>query len=110
MFVMLYKPDSSNAPIGDDQVLNKCEVHNSDGRKRLDSCRQGSNDLSSCRVTMGMQHSSLAVRAFPGKCYTAVAMGWDGVLHPCWTDFRGKPGVTSPNQDAYTAAVFGDQN
>ena len=42
--------------------------------------------------------------------YTAVAMGFDGVLHPCWTDFRGKPGVTSPNQDAYTAAVFGDQN
>jgi len=42
--------------------------------------------------------------------YTAVAMGWDGVLHPCWTDFRGKPGVTSPNQDAYTAAVFGDDN
>src|SRR4051812_4761285 len=42
--------------------------------------------------------------------YTAVAMGFDGVLHPCWTDFRGKPGVTSPNQDAYTAAVFGDEN
>ena len=42
--------------------------------------------------------------------YTAVAMGWDGVLHPCWTDFRGKPGVTSPNQDAYTAAVFGDDD
>jgi hypothetical protein len=37
--------------------------------------------------------------------YTAVAMGWDGVLHPCWTDFRGKPGVTSPNQDSYTAAI-----
>jgi hypothetical protein len=40
--------------------------------------------------------------------YTAVAMGWDGVLHPCWTDFRGKPGVTSPNQDSYTAAIYGD--
>ena len=37
--------------------------------------------------------------------YTAVAMGADGVLHPCWTDFRGSPGVTSPNQDAYTQAV-----
>lgn len=40
--------------------------------------------------------------------YTAAAMGFDGVLHPCWTDFRGKPGVTAPNQDSYTAAVFGD--
>jgi hypothetical protein len=37
--------------------------------------------------------------------YTAAAMGFDGVLHPCWTDFRGNPGVTSPNQDSYTAAV-----
>jgi hypothetical protein len=37
--------------------------------------------------------------------YTAVAMGFDGVLHPCWTDFRGKPGVTAPNQDAYSGAI-----
>jgi hypothetical protein len=37
--------------------------------------------------------------------YTAVALGSDGVLHPCWTDFRGSPGVTAPNQDAYTQAV-----
>jgi hypothetical protein len=32
-------------------------------------------------------------------------MGFDGVLHSCWTDFRGNPGVTSPNQDSYTDAV-----
>jgi hypothetical protein len=37
--------------------------------------------------------------------YTAVAMGSDGVLHPCWTDFRGSPGVTGPNQDAYSQAI-----
>jgi hypothetical protein len=42
--------------------------------------------------------------------YTGAAMGWDGVLHPCWTDFRGKPGVTSPNQDSYTASVYGDDD
>ena len=40
--------------------------------------------------------------------YTAVAMGTDGVMHPCWTDFRGQPSVTSPNQDAYTMAVHLD--
>jgi len=40
--------------------------------------------------------------------YTAIAMGRDGVAHPCWTDFRGKPGVTSPNQDVYTQAVSFD--
>ena len=38
--------------------------------------------------------------------YSAAAMGVDFKLHPCWTDFRGKPGVTKPNQDAYTQSIF----
>ena len=37
--------------------------------------------------------------------YSQVAVGSDGVAHPAWTDFRGNPGVTSPNQDAYTQAI-----
>jgi hypothetical protein len=37
--------------------------------------------------------------------YSAVAMGADLVAHPCWTDFRGRPGVTAPNQDVYTQAI-----
>ncbi len=37
--------------------------------------------------------------------YTGVAVGSDNVAHPVWTDFRGHPGVTSPNQDAVTTAV-----
>lgn len=42
--------------------------------------------------------------AFIGD-YTGVAVGSDNVAHPIWTDFRGKPGVTSPNQDAVTARI-----
>jgi hypothetical protein len=38
--------------------------------------------------------------------YTALAMGADFVIHPCWTDFRGRPGVTAPNQDAYSQAIW----
>ena len=37
--------------------------------------------------------------------YTAIAMGTDLRLHPCWTDFRGRPGVNTPNQDAYTQSI-----
>jgi hypothetical protein len=37
--------------------------------------------------------------------YTAMAVGADLRLHPCWTDFRGRPGVTTPNQDAYTQSI-----
>lgn len=37
--------------------------------------------------------------------YTAVAIGSDLVAHPVWVDFRGRPGVNTPNQDIYTQAV-----
>jgi hypothetical protein len=37
--------------------------------------------------------------------YTAVALGGDFQLHPVWTDFRGNPGTTEPNQDAYTQSI-----
>lgn len=37
--------------------------------------------------------------------YSAVGMGADLTLHPCWTDFRGHPGTTEPNQDAYTQSI-----
>ena len=34
--------------------------------------------------------------------YSQLALGSDGVAHPVWTDFRGRPGVTAANQDVYT--------
>ena len=37
--------------------------------------------------------------------YSAVAMGSDLTLHAAWTDFRGRPGTNTPNQDVYTQAV-----
>jgi hypothetical protein len=37
--------------------------------------------------------------------YTGVALGSDHLLHPCWTDFRGRPGLNTPNQDSYTQAI-----
>jgi hypothetical protein len=55
-------------------------------------------------VAVGAVTGNILQGVFIGD-YTAVALGSDGVLHPCWTDFRGKPGVTAPNQDAYTQAV-----
>jgi hypothetical protein len=38
--------------------------------------------------------------------YSATALGTDLRLHPCWTDFRGRPGVTAPNQDAYSQSIY----
>jgi hypothetical protein len=41
--------------------------------------------------------------AFIGD-YTQVTVGKDRVAHAAWTDFRGRPGTTGPNQDVYVAA------
>jgi hypothetical protein len=32
-------------------------------------------------------------------------MGFDLRIHPVWTDFRGSPGVTLPNQDVLTQSI-----
>jgi len=37
--------------------------------------------------------------------YSAVAIGSDLRIHPCWTDFRGRPGTNTPNQDAYSQSI-----
>jgi hypothetical protein len=55
-------------------------------------------------VGVGAVTGSVLQGIFIGD-YTAAAMGSDGVFHPSWTDFRGRPGVTAPNQDAYTRAI-----
>jgi len=48
-------------------------------------------------------HVEFADGAFIGD-YTQIAIGSDGVAHAAWTDFRGRPGVTSANQDVYVAS------
>lgn len=35
--------------------------------------------------------------------YTQLALGSDGTAHASWTDFRGRPGVNTPNQDIYVS-------
>jgi hypothetical protein len=37
--------------------------------------------------------------------YTALAIGADFRIHPSWTDFRGNPGTTAPNQDVVTQSI-----
>lgn len=60
----------------------------------------------STRITEQSSDPSIqfALGAFIGD-YTGVAVGSDNVAHPFWTDFRGNPGITSPNQDAVTARI-----
>jgi hypothetical protein len=42
--------------------------------------------------------------AFIGD-YSAIDIGSDFRVHPSWTDFRGSPGTTLPNQDVNTQSI-----
>jgi hypothetical protein len=56
-------------------------------------------------VGVGLQTGKELQGVFIGD-YTAVAMGLDFKIHPCWTDFRGRPDTNTPNQDVYTQSIF----
>jgi hypothetical protein len=57
------------------------------------------------QFTAARADGSLIQGVFIGD-YTGIAMGFDFKIHPCWVDFRGRPGVNTPNQDAYTQAIL----
>ena len=55
-------------------------------------------------VGIGLMSGQVLQGVFIGD-YSAVAVGLDFRIHPCWTDFRGNPGTTSPNQDAMSQSI-----
>jgi len=55
-------------------------------------------------VGVGLLSGQILQGEFIGD-YTAVAMGLDFKVHPCWTDFRGNPALNTPNQDAVTQSL-----
>ena len=55
-------------------------------------------------VGIGLESGDTLQGEFIGD-YTAVAMGPDFQVHPCWTDFRGNPALNTPNQDVYTQSL-----
>ena len=77
-----------------------------DIRDRNSSNDGGATWSASTRITEQSSDpsSQFADGAFIGD-YTGVTVGSDNIAHPLWIDFRGNPGVTSPNQDAVTAAI-----
>jgi hypothetical protein len=56
-------------------------------------------------VAPSLQNPDEAIQGVFIGDYSAMAVGADLRIHPCWTDFRGRPGVTTPNQDAYTQSI-----
>ncbi|HEV2343500.1 MAG TPA: sialidase family protein [Actinocrinis sp.] len=61
-------------------------------------------------VSIGAVSGQVLQGVFIGD-YTAITLDADLKAHPVWTDFRGNPGVNTPNQDVVTqaASVSGDE-
>lgn len=78
------------------------------GVSRLGSVRRITTQTSDPRVQFVAASPDNPDEAIQGVFigdYTAISVGADLRIHPCWTDFRGRPGVTTPNQDAYTQSI-----
>ena len=68
----------------------------------LDYAAKTSSDAFSAQVRLSTESSNPFVQFADGSFigdYTQVAIGAGGVAYGAWTDFRGRPGVTSANQD-----------
>ena len=55
-------------------------------------------------VSVGAVSGNTLQGVFIGD-YSAAVIGWDGKLHPVWTDFRGHPGVNTPHQTVDTQSI-----
>lgn len=53
---------------------------------------------------IGAQSGKVLQGVFIGD-YSAIDIGSDFRIHPSWTDFRGSPGRTLPNQDVNTQSI-----
>lgn len=73
-------------------------------RSRIHCVTTQSSDPRIQFVAAGLETGKELQGVFIGD-YTAAALGSDLRLHSSWTDFRGRPGVTKPNQDAYTSTT-----
>jgi hypothetical protein len=72
----------------------------------LDYAARSSTDGFALETRLTSQSSNPYVQFADGGFigdYTQIAYGADGVAHPTWTDFRGRPGTNGANQDVYTA-------
>jgi hypothetical protein len=72
----------------------------------LDYAARSSTDGFATETRLTSESSNPYVQFADGSFigdYTQSAYGTDGVAHPTWTDFRGRPGTDAANQDVYTA-------
>ncbi len=74
----------------------------------MDYASKSSSDGFGTQTRLSTESSNPFVQFANGSFigdYSQIAYGSDGVAHAAWTDFRGRPGVTSANQDVMIQSV-----
>jgi hypothetical protein len=105
-FAATHNPATCNVKIPDDAPPGVVSVETIGHSVCLDYAASSSTDGFTTERRLTSEGSNPFVEFADGSFigdYSQAAVGSNGVVHTAWTDFRGRPGVTSANQDVYVA-------
>ena len=105
-FAATHNPATCNVKIPDDAPAGVVSVETIDHSVCLDYAASSSTDEFATERRLTSEGSNPFIEFADGSFigdYSQAAVGTDGVVHTAWTDFRGRPGVTTANQDVYVA-------
>ena len=105
-FAATHNPATCDVKIPDDAPAGVVSTETIDHSVCLDYAASSSTDGFASERRLTSEGSNPFIQFADGSFigdYTQAAAGSDGVVHTAWTDFRGRPGVTTANQDVYVA-------
>lgn len=105
-FAATHNPTTCDVKIPDNAPAGVVSVETINHSVCLDYAASSSTDGFSSERRLTSEGSNPFVQFADGGFigdYSQAAVGSNGAVHAAWTDFRGRPGVTSANQDVYVA-------
>jgi hypothetical protein len=105
-FATTHNPATCDVKIPDDAPPGVVSTETIDHSVCLDYAASSSTDGFASERRLTSEGSNPFIEFADGSFigdYTQAAAGSNGVVHAAWTDFRGRPGVTTANQDVYVA-------
>ena len=105
-FASTHNPATCNVKIPDNAPPGVVSIETIGHSVCLDYAASSSTDGFASELRLTSEGSNPFVQFADGSFigdYTQAAVGSNGVVHTVWTDFRGRPGVNSANQDVYVA-------
>lgn len=105
-FAATHNPTTCDVKIPDNAPAGVVSVETINHSVCLDYAASSSTDGFSSERRLTSEGSNPFVQFADGGFigdYSQASVGSNGAVHAAWTDFRGRPGVTSANQDVYVA-------